>query len=208
MSAARIGLYGGTFSPPHMGHVHAASAVRDALALDRLLLIPDRLPPHKALPEGTPDEAHRLEMVRIAAESIEGAEVCDIELRLPPPSYTCRTAEAMRAAWPNAELWWIVGGDMLRTIHKWYEPARIFAACRIAALAREADELPVLQEQAGFLAREFGARVDLVRSPAVEVSSTALRGRLRAGERNIPELPRGVEAYILKEGLYDVRIPE
>ena len=93
----RIGIYGGTFNPPHIGHVHAAEEAGRVLGLDKLLIVPDNVPPHKTLPEGSPDNAQRLEMARLAFGAVPCAEVSDLELRREGKSYSVDTVRAVHA---------------------------------------------------------------------------------------------------------------
>ena len=104
----KIGVYGGTFNPPHLGHVTAARAVFELLKLDLLLLVPDGQPPHKVLPAGSPTPAQRLEMTRLAGEQLglgEKVQTLDLELRRPGRSFTSETLEALRERYPQDELW-------------------------------------------------------------------------------------------------------
>ena len=108
-----IGVYGGTFDPPHWGHITAARAAMEQLGLDKLVLIPDRMPPHKALPEGSASPEQRLEMAALAtAELGKRAEVSDRELRRSGPSYTSDTLAALRREYPEDTLWLLMGSDM------------------------------------------------------------------------------------------------
>ena len=121
----RIGIYGGTFNPPHLGHLTAAKAAFELLRLDRLLLIPASQPPHKALPAGSPSAEQRLALTRLAAEQLElgdRVEVLDIELRRQGKSYTVDTLEELRRQYPGAELWLLMGTDMFLTFQAWREP--------------------------------------------------------------------------------------
>ncbi len=199
----RIGLLGGTFSPPHAGHLHAARTALERLSLDELWFLPDAQPPHKSLPAGTPDAADRVAMTWRLASCLPGTSVCTIEHSLPLPSYTARTLEALSRQYPDAEFVFVVGTDMLRTLDRWFEPETIFAHARIAALAREDGD--DLEPYAQSLRERFGARVDVLPCEAVEVSSTALRDALRRGETPAL-LPEPVLDYIRAHGLY--RFPE
>ena len=197
----RIGVLGGTFNPPHIGHTHAASAARDALGLDLVLLIPANLPPHKTIPEGSASTAQRLEMTRLAAQSI-GAQVCTVELDRGGKSYTADTLELLQGMYPGAEIWLIIGTDMFLTIHQWYEPERIFAAARLAVVAREADTQEEICAHKKWLAENYGARADVINTDAVEISSTELRdGEVPAQEFLSPE----VLEYIRENRLYERR---
>ena len=133
----KIGVYGGTFNPPHLGHVTAARAVSELLKLDKLLFIPAGLPPHKPLPEGTPSPEQRLEMTRLAAEQTglgDRVETLDLEILRGGRSYTSETLELLRQQYPDDELWLLMGTDMFLTIQTWHDPASIFELAGICLL--------------------------------------------------------------------------
>ncbi|MGM9662058.1 MAG: nicotinate (nicotinamide) nucleotide adenylyltransferase [Oscillospiraceae bacterium] len=205
----RIGIYGGTFDPIHLGHLAAAKTVTEELALDRLLLIPAALPPHKALAEQSASAAERLEMARLGAESLRlpEVEVSDIEMRREGPSYTVDTLRALRAQYPEAELWLLVGTDMLRSFAHWWEPGEILRLAGLCAFGRhEEDTEGGLAAAAEELRRAFpGARVRTLTLPnLVEISSTELRQGLAEG-RGEEFLPPAVYGYILRRGLYGTK---
>ena len=121
----KIGIYGGTYNPPHTGHMQAAREAVRLLGLDKLLLIPDRIAPHKKIPAGSPTPEQRLEMLRIAAANDPVMEVSDIELKREGPSFSYLTVEALRAQYPDAELYLLMGTDMFLSFHTLREPERI-----------------------------------------------------------------------------------
>ncbi len=194
----RIGILGGTFNPPHIGHTHAAKSAIKALGLNTVLFVPAALPPHKKIPEGSATGEQRMEMARLAAESI-GAEVCDIEFKRPGKSYTSETLKLLKQEYPGAQFWLIMGTDMFLSIHTWYRPEEIFATARIAVVEREASGTDAILEQKQMLERDFGARIDLIDTEALEISSTQLRG----DDVIVSEyLCDSVREYILKNRLY------
>lgn len=206
----RIGIYGGTFNPPHLGHLVAARAVFEILKLDQLLLIPDGIPPHKEMPEGSPSAQQRLEMTRLAGEQIglgERVETLSLELERGGRSYTSDTLASVHEKYPDAELWLLMGTDMFLTLHTWYQPEKIFARAGIAAFGRtEEDSEELFSIQRERLYRSYpDARIFTLTVPGViSVSSTELRGQLAAGMGG-PLLPPAVYGYILREGLYGTR---
>lgn len=127
----KIGVFGGTFNPPHAGHLLAAEEVKKALGLDRILFVPDAWPPHKAMPEGSPAPEQRLEMVRAAVKGLDIAEVSDMELRRGGKSYTADTLRLLKAQYPEDRLYLITGTDMFLSLHNWYAPEEI---CRHAVI--------------------------------------------------------------------------
>ena len=199
-----IGVYGGTFDPPHWGHITAARAAMEQLGLDKLVLIPDRVPPHKALPEGSASPEQRLEMAALAtAELGRRAEVSDWELRRDGPSYTSDTLAELRREHPEDALWLLMGSDMFLSLQTWHTPEEIMALARIAPFSREAeDESAAFAAQKARLEREYGAQICIVQNPEVrELSSTEVRAALAAGQGS-DLLPPAVYGYVLREHLY------
>jgi len=203
----RIGIYGGTFNPPHLGHLAAARAVFETLKLDRLLLVPAAMPPHKELPPGSPTPEQRMEMTRLAGEQLhldDSVETLDLELRRTGKSYTADTLAAVRQLYPDAELWLLVGTDMFLTVQDWHQPERIFPEAGIAAFSRRPeDESDLFDAQRSRLFQTHPeARVFTLTVPGVvDISSTELRARLAAGAGG-ELLPPAVYGYILRCGLY------
>ena len=203
----KIGIYGGTFNPPHLGHVAAARAAFDVLGLDRLLLVPDGVPPHKNLPAGSPTAQQRLEMTRLAGEQLgleDRVEVLDLELRREGKSYTADTLAQIRAQYPDGELWLLMGTDMFLTLQDWYAPERILSMAGIAAFGRsQADTETQFAAQRQRLYQAYpDARIFTFTIPdVVDISSTDLRNQLARGEGgNL--LPPTVYGYILRQHLY------
>nr|WP_325180130.1 nicotinate (nicotinamide) nucleotide adenylyltransferase [uncultured Oscillibacter sp.] len=203
----KIGVYGGAFNPPHLGHITAARAVFGLLKLDKLLVIPTGHPPHKALPSESPAPEQRLEMTRLAMEQTglgDKAEVLDLELRRGGNSYTADTLACLKEKYPEDELWLLMGADMFLTLHTWHEPERILSLAGVAAFGRtEADTEELFSVQRDFLCRRFPqARIFTLSIPGVvDVSSTELRERLARGEGGGLLAP-AVYGYILREKLY------
>ena len=206
----KIGVYGGTFNPPHLGHVTAARAVFELLKLDLLLVVPDRQPPHKTLPEGSPTPEQRLEMTRLAAEQLglgEKVRVLDAELKREGRSYTSDTLAQLKEQYPEDELWLLMGTDMFLTIQSWHAPEKILSLAGIAAFGRtEADTEELFSVQREYLYRTYPqARIFTLTIPGVvDVSSTELRAMLAQGKGG-HLLPPAVYGCILREGLYDTR---
>ncbi len=197
----RIGIFGGTFDPPHMGHVRSAQQAIAALNLDRLLIIPTHTPPHKQAAQTPPQ--HRLQMLRLAADGIPGAEVSDIELRREGVSYTFETLEQVRAMHPDAELFLLMGSDMFLSFHSWKCPETILSQAKLAVFYRgEKGEKAKVDENKRQLEDE-GHRVHLIKNTVVDISSTQLR-RMLAFHCADEFLPKGVGDYIREHGLYNV----
>lgn len=201
---ARIGIYGGTFNPPHIGHIRAADCALSRLALDKLLLIPDRIAPHKAMPAGTPNPNQRLDMVRIGAESIHDSrvEVTDMELHREGPSYTYQTVEQLRSLYPEDEFYLLMGTDMFLSFQNWKNAEQIWNAVTLAVFCRgERGEAEKILQHKAYMER-LGARVELVDNPVVDISSTQLR-RMLVFRCADPFLPAGVAEYIRENRLYE-----
>ena len=201
----KIGVYGGTFNPPHLGHAAAARGVMELLRLDKLYLIPDGTPPHKPLPPGSPSAEQRLALTRQAAAELgDKVEVLDIEVRRDGRSYTADTLAEVRQRHPHDELWLLVGTDMFLTLHEWYKPGKILSLAGIAAFSRrEEDQEDDFSRQRERLYKAYPqARIFTMRIPGVvEISSTEIRKALAAG-RGERYLSPAVYGLILREGLY------
>lgn len=202
MKKEKIGVFGGTFNPPHLGHRHAAEVFVSEAGLDRLLVIPDFLPPHKEYSGGV-SAKERFAMSKIAFAGIPGAEVSDMELQRGGKSYTSDTLTVLAA--PDRELFFLTGTDMFLTLPTWHEPETIFRLATIACIRRESD--PHLEEEILRSAKQYRdhyhARTLLLSAPVVEVSSSDLRLGLAARDPAVGRLlPDGVYAYIKEKGLY------
>ena len=196
----RIGIYGGTYSPPHIGHLRAAEYAIEALSLDRLLLIPTGVSPHKEMSSGA-SSADRLEMLRLSAAGIERAQVSDIELKREGRSYTVDTLRALKEEHPGSELVLLMGTDMFTGFMNWREPEEIFKLATLAVFCRgEKGENARIDAQKIAL-EALGARVELVENPVTAISSTDLRRMLVFGCAD-PFLRPGVGDYIRERGLY------
>ena len=197
----RIGIYGGTFNPPHMGHIRAAGYAIEALGLERLLLVPSCIAPHKTLPPHSPTPDQRAQMLHIAAG--EKMEVCDIELRRGGTSYTYETVEALAAQYADQELVLLMGTDMFLSFFTWKEPQRILQKAAIGVFYRgDKGELEEIEAQKAKLEAE-DAKIYLVKNPVTAISSTQLR-RLLAFQCGSSFLPTGVEDYIRENGFYGI----
>ena len=198
----KIGIYGGTFNPPHTGHLQAAKKAVEVLDLDLLLMIPDRIAPHKAIPAGSPTPEQRLEMLQIALAGEEKIRPSDIELRREGVSYTYQTLEALKEQYPEDELILLMGTDMFLTFDAWKEPERICALASLGVFYRgeKGEKQTILAQKEALEAG--GAKVSLVENEVINISSTQLR-RLLAFQAADEFLPAGVGDYIREQGLYD-----
>lgn len=202
----RIVVYGGSFNPPHLGHVEAARTVSAELAPDKFLIIPTNVSPHKMLAEGSPEPRARLEMCRLAFADIPGAEISDMELRREGKSYTAQTVEELRHSFPDDELVLVMGTDMFLSFETWYRFEYLLESCTLAVLARDEDEDIQLRRQRDALTEKYGARVIILKHDPVAASSSDIRERLRFGIGS-ELLPDSVYSEIIRRHYYDA-LPE
>ena len=197
----RIGIYGGTFNPPHTGHICAGLQALQALGLSMLYVIPDRIAPHKEIPEGSPTPEQRLQMLRLALEGEDNVVVSDMELRREGKSYTYETVEQLRAMHPEAELVLFMGTDNFLTFHEWRCPDRILAEASLGVFYRgDLDEKTQIAACKAEM-EAAGHTIYLVSNDVVEISSTNLR-RMLTFRCADPFLPKGVGEYIRENRLY------
>lgn len=203
----RIGIYGGTFNPPHMGHVHAAWEAKHILHLDRLLVIPDNVPPHKLLPEGSPSNEQRLEMTRLAFGGVPNSVVSEMELQRQGTSYSVDTVRQIHEDYPQAELFLLMGSDMLKILPKWREPETLMRLAHIAVFARgDEGEQEIFDVMIPELKEKFDADVTLVPLEPVQAASSDIREVIAEGGTNLSNLlSQQVLGYILREQLYGTR---
>ena len=201
----RIGIYGGTFNPPHIGHIQAAKQAVSLLGLSKLLLVPAYAPPHKsALPSNSPTPRQRLEMLRIAVADSPKIEVSDLELIREGISYSVETVAQVRRDYPEAELVLFVGTDMFLSFDTWKNPDEILKNASLGVFYRgeEGERSDIQEKKAELEAR--GARVYLVQNDVIPISSTQMR-RLLAFRCAGEFLPEGVLDYVREHRLYDTR---
>ncbi len=175
---ARIGILGGTFNPPHIGHLVCAQEARDQLALDRVLVMPVRQPPHKEAPDDPGPQA-RLTLCRLAAAGDPGLEVSSLELEREGPSYTVDTLRVLHDREPGDELTFIVGGDMAESLPTWREPRAVLRLARMAVTQRDESRAEELVQRLEPL--HDGSRIVFFDMPRLDVSSTDLRRRVAEG---------------------------
>ena len=199
----KIAIYGGSFNPPHLGHVEAARTVASALAPDRLLIVPASVPPHKELADGSPTAQQRLELCRLAFADIPGAEISEMELRREGKSYSYDTVRLLREENPDAQLILVVGTDMLLSFEKWYQFRYLLENCTLAVLARGEDDLNELRA-AAYLRTTYDADVTVLPHEPIAISSETIRERLetRGGEDYLSD---AVYAEIIRHRYYGAR---
>jgi nicotinate-nucleotide adenylyltransferase len=212
-----LGILGGTFNPPHLGHLEVARHAREELGLDRVLLVPAHTAPYKAGGEQRagardPGPQQRLRMCELAVAGEDGLGVCAIEIERGGLSYTVDTLESIHASHPQAELTFIVGADTASTLGSWRQPQRLLELAKLAVAARAgAAQQRVLAALAAIPAAgaEHGphgpgapARVSFLEMPAISVSSSMARERVARGEAIDQLVGAAVAGYIAAHGLY------
>ena len=198
---ARVGLLGGTFNPPHIGHLVCAQEAHAQLGLDRVLLVPVHTPPHKET-DGDPGVEVRVALCEAAVAGDERLGVSRAEADVPGRSYTVDTLNRLHDARPDDQLTFIVGGDMAASLPQWREPQAILELCTIGAAARDGVGRDEVLER---LDRELPGASDRIRffdMPRIDISSTLIRRRVAAGEPVRYLVPDAVAATIEREGLY------
>ena len=196
----RTGIFGGTFSPIHAGHINAAKAFLSELELDVLYVIPDRIPPHKQI-SGKDDPWLRLEMVKKAFDGEEKIIVSDAELRREGKSYTVETLPAFTG---NGELFMLIGTDMFLSFDRWYRYRDIFAMCTLVLMVRESRESGLRAEidRKRALYEAQGAKICELTAEPFPISSTELRAMIASGEATDEYIPSSVREFIDEKGLY------
>lgn len=185
----KIALFGGTFDPVHLGHIHLATLAKEALELDEVRFLPCRISPHKEGSQPASGE-DRCEMLRLATEDVPWAVVDDFELHQPSPSYSFQTAKAMAARFPDARLFWIMGGDQWNSLPHWKNPDRLAELVEFVVLSRGEPIKPLK-----------GYRLHVV-DGRHHASATKIREAIESGESTHPWLDARVAAWIARRKLY------
>ena len=196
---ARIGVFGGTFDPVHLGHLIVATELRHALALDRILFVPAGRPPHKPDLEIS-DDAHRLAMLRLALDGDPAFAISTVDVDRGGLSYTSELLAILRRELNPVDLVFLMGEDSLRDLPTWHEPGRIAALAELGVALRPG--VAVDLEAVLRAVPEARGRVHLVPTPLIDIASRDLRRRVATGAPIRYQVPAAVEAYIREHGLY------
>jgi nicotinate-nucleotide adenylyltransferase len=202
---ARVGILGGTFNPPHIGHLVCAHEALSQLELDEVWLMPVAVPPHKEA-DADPGAAHRVAMCRLAADGDPRVSVSLAEVDRGGPSYTVDTLRDLHARMPEHELTFIVGGDMAHSLPTWREPEEVLALARLAVAEREGVARQEIMERLAGL-RGAQERVDFFAMPRIDISSSLIRRRAAAGLPVRYLVPDAVAGHIARRGLYGAAYP-
>ena len=197
----RVGIFGGTFSPVHNGHIASAKAFMEQMKLDYLYVIPTCMPPHKQIGPSD-DPIHRMKMCELAFADTDGVVVSDIEIKRGGKSYTYDTLVELSR--PDTRLFFMCGTDMVLTFDKWYRSEDIFKLCYPVYVRREND--PIMTQRIVSKITEYyekyGVMFRRIITEPIEVSSTLVRKRVESGEDISDLVPRAVAEYIREKRLY------
>lgn len=197
---SRVAILGGTFNPIHNGHLYLAKECAQILDFGQVLLMPTAIPPHKQPKELLSNE-DRLALCRLAAQEDPLFQVSDLEMKLPPPSYTYRTLRELHAQKPDDSFFWIMGGDMLLSFAKWVRYEEILSLSTIVAAAREPGEYEQMKRYHREVLHDSD-RVKLLAVRAYPVSSTEIRNRIHQGLPWTHLVPQGVADYLQEHRCY------
>ena len=195
----RLGILGGTFDPPHIAHLVIADQARSQLSLSCVSLVPAGQPPHKLDRPITPIE-HRLAMTQLAIAGDPGLALSRVDVDRPGPHYTADTLALLRATHPDDELYLLIGSDSLRDLTAWREPARIVAQARLAVMRRPDADLDISRLESALPG--ISGRVEWLDAPWLDISSSDIQRRVRAGLSIRHLVPAAVERYIVEHQLY------
>jgi len=190
----KVGVFGGTFDPPHIGHLIVAEHVREHLGLGKILFVPASIPPHKGMKE-TAEPHHRLEMLQISVKGNRFFDISDIELQRGGVSYTVDTLRQLQSASPNDALFFLLGMDMLIEFHTWRSQQEILDLAEVVVLTRPDFRMPELD-------RSLQRRITMCRVSEIGVSSSEIRRRVKEGRSIHYMVVPAVEAYIQRHRLY------
>jgi nicotinate-nucleotide adenylyltransferase len=197
-----IGVFGGTFDPPHTGHLILAERCREEAGLDQIWFLVSYVPPHKADRQITRFE-QRCEMVTLATTGQPAFRVEPIEKELPPPNYTAHTFAELQARHPAHSFALIIGGDSLNDLPTWYKPAEVVKLAKLVAVPRPGVTLMSAAELAARIGVPAGqVRLQVVECPQVDIASRDIRQRVSEGKTVRFLMPRGVEEYVRERKLY------
>jgi nicotinate-nucleotide adenylyltransferase len=198
MVRLKIGVLGGTFDPPHLGHMLLAEFAQYALALGQVIFVPAGDPPHKDATRTSAD--HRLAMINLTVAGIRDWAVSRVDLDRPGPHYTVEMIQLIQEQYPGAELTFIMGSDSFRDLPTWNRPAELIRTCQLAVMERPGASFN--PEMHAPLLPELSTRTTRIDAPLIGIASSDLTRWLRANAPVEKLLPPGVYSYIQKHGLY------
>lgn len=200
----RIAIFGGSFNPPHNGHVRAACAAKEMLGAEKLLVIPASIAPHKTQTAETLPAESRLELTRLAFDGIDGAKVLDLELKRGGKSFTVDTLRALKAQYPEDELWLLMGTDMLLFFEKWRDYEDILKLAALGVFPRAHGDEANIRSEAERLMKKYGGKIELIAFISTEISSSELRAALKQ-RKGSDFLPEAVYEEIIRRRYYGAK---
>lgn len=190
---SRIGILGGTFDPPHYGHLTIAETAIRKLNLEEVIFVPAKTPPHKSVEEIS-SRRDRLAMLKLAVAGKERILISEIEFERQGPSYTVDTLTELQREYPDDEFYFLIGADNISEMESWHQPERIFEMVNVVAAGRP-----------GFSgAGKFAGMIESFEMKPVNISSTMIREKVRAGQSISGLLPAAIEEYVLNRNLYKI----
>jgi len=200
----KIGIFGGTFNPPHTGHKQAAKAAVDQLGLDLLIIVPAGIPPHKVVPAGTPSAEVRLEMARLTFEHAEKTEVSDIETVKTEPNYSIDTIMSFKQTYPDSQFFLLTGTDMFLTLDSWLDSEALLRLVTPVVFSRNSEDMRRIVDYSQMLKERYGVSALTIENEIVDISSSDLREMLpvRKGSGYIADT---TYSYIIRSRFYNAR---
>jgi len=199
----KIGIFGGTFDPPHYGHIKMAKDALDECGLDKVIFIPNKTPAYKMAMHEVTGSEHRYDMLKLMVEECEWAEVSDIELRRDGNTYTKDTLRELCALYPDDEWFLIIGSDSFKDLKIWKEPQEIFNRSTVVVLLRDTDSFEEMNSVKEEYTSGYGARVIIVNNNKENISSSKLRYMLSNGFDVRAWINNSVMEYIIDNDLYN-----
>lgn len=197
----KTGVFGGTFNPVHKGHIMLAEYCMDSVGLDRIIMIPTAVPPHK-ISNNLASENDRFNMCKLACRGKENFFVSDIEIKRQGKSYTYETLTQLKEIYPDDHLYTIMGADMFLTLDRWKNPEIIFEKSSIITIPRDEENKHELENFYNKVLKAMGASSVILPNPVMSVSSTFIRENLDNFNLISDMLDKGVYDYIIKNNLY------
>lgn len=197
----KIGIMGGTFNPIHHGHLILAESTYEQLNLDKILFMPLKNPPHKAI-SGEVNEKQRVDMISLAIKDNPHFEISTMELDREGITYTAETLTILTRENPDTEYYFIVGADSLFYMQNWMEPQTVFRLCTVVAASRNQVEKDQIYNQMEYLKNIFSANIMLIHMPVIEISSAMIRERVASAKTIRYYVPETVKEYIASNRLY------
>jgi nicotinate-nucleotide adenylyltransferase len=198
---SRIGIFGGTFDPPHLGHLIVAETCADALDLSRVLWVPAADPPHKQ-DRGISAAQHRLIMVDVAIAGNGRFALSRVDVDRPGPHYSVDMVALIAEKYPDAALYFLMGGDSLRDLPTWHQPDRLIAQCQLGVIRRPGDRVDEIRPALYDALPALRGHLHVIDAPLIAISGSEIRQRVREGQSIRYRVPGAVAVYIAAGGLY------